>query len=46
MKARLDNPTINVYELKQVIPILMQELYRQMDRGDLTVRLLIVMWLN
>lgn len=39
MKARLDNPTINDYEVKQVIPMLMQELYRQMDRHDLTVRL-------
>lgn len=39
MKARLDNPTINDYEVKQVIPMLMQELYRQMDRHDLTVGL-------
>jgi transcriptional regulator ATRX len=38
MKARLDNPSITDSNVKHMIPILMQELYRQMDRGELTVR--------
>lgn len=38
LKARLDNPSINDSQIKHAIPVLMQELYRQMDRGDLTVR--------
>lgn len=37
LKARLDNPSISDFAMKQAIPLLMQELYRQMDRGDLTV---------
>jgi transcriptional regulator ATRX len=37
MKARLDNPGRSEMELKGAIPILMQELYRQMERGELTV---------
>lgn len=37
LKARLDNPSISEYGMKQAIPLLMQELYRQMDRGELTV---------
>lgn len=37
MKARLDNPSISDGSVKQAIPLLMQELYRQMDRGELTV---------
>jgi transcriptional regulator ATRX len=37
MKARLDNPTITETNVKHAIPLLMQELYRQMDRGELTV---------
>lgn len=37
MKARLDNPMINEAHVKHVIPALMQELYKQMDRGELTV---------
>ncbi|KAL7017605.1 hypothetical protein ACKWTF_010454 [Chironomus riparius] len=37
MKARLDNPTISEANVKHAIPLLMQELYRQMDRGELTL---------
>lgn len=37
LKARLDNPSISEYGMKQAIPLLMQELYKQMDRGELTV---------
>ena len=37
LKARLDNPSISEYNLKQTIPLLMQELYRQMDNGESTV---------
>lgn len=37
MKARLDNPHLTDTDVKQAIPILMQELYRQMERGELTV---------
>ncbi|XP_070490376.1 transcriptional regulator ATRX homolog isoform X2 [Chironomus tepperi] len=37
MKARLDNPTITETNVKHAIPLLMQELYRQMDRGELTL---------
>lgn len=37
MKARLDNPTLNETQVKGAIPVLMQELYRQMERGELTV---------
>ena len=37
MKARLDNPGRSEMELKGAIPVLMQELYRQMERGELTV---------
>ncbi|KAG5673897.1 hypothetical protein PVAND_003900 [Polypedilum vanderplanki] len=37
IKARLDNPSMNDSNLKHAIPILMQELYRQMDRGELTL---------
>lgn len=40
MKARLDNPNMTDGSVKQAIPLLMQELYRQMDRGELTVSLL------
>lgn len=39
MKARLDNPQINETNVKHIIPVLMQELYRQMDRGELTVNI-------
>lgn len=39
LKARLDNPSISDIQVKQAIPVLMQELYRQMDRGELTVKL-------
>jgi transcriptional regulator ATRX len=38
IKARMDNPTINEFQVKQVIPLLMQELYRQMGNGEMTVR--------
>lgn len=37
MKARLDNPRFDEGNVKAAIPLLMQELYRQMDRGELTV---------
>jgi transcriptional regulator ATRX len=37
MKARLDNPAMNDTSVKMIIPALMQELYRQMERGELTV---------
>lgn len=37
MKTRLDNPTISDAMIKHAIPVLMQELYRQMDRGEMTV---------
>lgn len=37
MKARLDHPAMPEMQVKQAIPLLMQELYRQMDRGELTV---------
>ncbi|CRK91917.1 CLUMA_CG005536, isoform A [Clunio marinus] len=37
MKARLDNPMITDGSVKQAIPLLMQELYRQMERGELTL---------
>lgn len=40
MKARLDNPHISDVSVKQAIPVLMQELYRQMERGELTVSLI------
>jgi hypothetical protein len=40
MKARLDNPTISDSAVKQAIPMLMQELYKQMDRGEILVRCL------
>lgn len=38
MKARLDNRDMSDASVKQAIPLLMQELYRQMERGELTVR--------
>lgn len=37
MKARMDHPNMNDTQVKTSIPLLMQELYRQMDRGELTV---------
>lgn len=37
LKARLDSPSISDGQIKHAIPVLMQELYRQMDRGELTV---------
>lgn len=40
MKARLDNPSISEANIKHAIPLLMQELYKQMDRGELTVSIL------
>ena len=40
MKARMDNPIMTDSQVKQAIPLLMQELYRQMDRGELTVSLI------
>jgi transcriptional regulator ATRX len=42
MKARLDNPSLNDSQVKHAIPLLMQELYRQMERGELTVSCLFV----
>ena len=39
MKARLDNRDMSEASVKQAIPLLMQELYRQMERGELTVSL-------
>jgi transcriptional regulator ATRX len=39
LKARFDNPTMNESQVKHAIPLLMQELYRQMDRGDTSVSL-------
>lgn len=40
MKARLDNRDMSDASVKQAIPLLMQELYRQMERGELTVSLI------
>jgi hypothetical protein len=37
MKARLDNPGRNEFDLKGAISVLMQELYWQMERGEPTV---------
>lgn len=37
MKARMDHPNMSDMQVKTSIPLLMQELYRQMDRGELTV---------
>jgi len=37
MKARLDNRDMSDASVKQAIPLLMQELYRQMERGELTL---------
>lgn len=39
MKVRLDYPTTNEIQVKQRIPMMMQELYQQMERGELTVSL-------
>lgn len=39
MKARLDRPDMTDVQVKSFIPLLMQELHRQMERGELTVSL-------
>lgn len=39
MKARLDRPDMTDGQVKSFIPLLMQELHRQMERGELTVSL-------
>ncbi|XP_049533839.1 transcriptional regulator ATRX homolog isoform X1 [Anopheles darlingi] len=36
MKARQDNPTLSDNVVNSMIPYMMQELYRQMNEGDLT----------
>lgn len=46
IKARMDNPTINEFQVKQVIPLLMQELYRQMGNGEMTVSSLIFLLIS
>lgn len=33
----MDHPGINDTQVKQVIPLLMQDLYKQMGNGDMTV---------
>lgn len=34
IKARKDNPLFTEYELKQLVPLLLQQLYHQMEAGD------------
>jgi transcriptional regulator ATRX len=37
LKIQLDHPNVNEAGMKAAIPLMMQELYRQMEIGDLTV---------
>ncbi len=36
-KARKDNPMFSDFEIRQLVPLLLQQLYHQMEAGDTSV---------
>lgn len=37
IKARKDNPMFSDFEIRQLVPLLLQQLYHQMEAGDTSV---------